>query len=81
MRGHRVVEGVFSSLDRWGLSERPYRKTRGLVFHLYSVLLGYGLLRLREHNPAWRLLVAQFGIKMGGGFSELGLILIPLHHP
>jgi len=75
LRGHRMVESVFSSLDRLGLSERslvhrqslsrqgivPYRKTQGLVFHLYAVLLGYGLLKLMEHNPAWRLLLAQLG--------------------
>jgi len=61
LRGHRMVESVFSSLDRLGLSERPYRKTQGLIFHLYAVLLGYGLLKLMEHNPAWRLLVALFG--------------------
>ena len=62
-----MVESVFSSLDRLGLSERsmvhrqslsrqgivPYRKPQGRVFHLYAVLL--------EHNPAWRLLLAQFG--------------------
>ena len=67
-----MVESVFSSLDRLGLSERPlvhrqclsrqgivpYRKTQGLVFHLYAVLLGYGLFKLMEHNPAWRLLLA-----------------------
>jgi len=67
LRGQRMVESVFSSLDRLGLSERslvhrqslsrqgivPYRKPQGRVFHLYAVLL--------EHNPAWRLLLAQFG--------------------
>lgn len=75
LQGHRMVESVFSSLDRLGLSERslvhrqslsrqgivPYRKTQGLVFHLYAVLLGYGLFKLMEHNPAWRLLLAQLG--------------------
>jgi len=75
LRGQRMVESVFSSLDRLGLSERslvhrqslsrqgivPYRKTQGLVFHLYAVLLGYGLFKRMEHNPAWRLLLAQFG--------------------
>jgi hypothetical protein len=74
-REQRMVESVFSSLDRLGLSERslvhrqslsrqgivPYRKTQGLVFHLYAVLLGYGLFKLMEHNPAWRLLLAQLG--------------------
>jgi len=25
------------------------------------VLLGYGLFKLMEHNPAWRLLLAQLG--------------------
>jgi len=70
-----MVESVFSSLDRLGLSERslvhrqslsrqgivPYRKPQGLVSHLYAVLLGYGLFKLMEHNPAWRLLLAQLG--------------------
>jgi len=60
-REQRMVESVFSSLDRPGLSERPYRKPQGLVFHLYAVLLGYGLFKLMEHNPAWRLLLAQLG--------------------
>ncbi|MCX7600376.1 MAG: hypothetical protein N2Z75_00365 [Meiothermus sp.] len=69
LRGRRMVESVFSSLDRWGLSERPYRKTQGLVFHLYAVLLGYGLLKLMEHDPAWCLLVGQFG--------EMGWVAFP----
>ena len=37
---------------RGQLSERPYRKPQGLVFRLYAVLLGYGLFKLMEHNPA-----------------------------
>ena len=56
LRGHRIIESVFSSLDRLGLCKRPYRKTQGLIVHIYAVLLGYGLLKLMEHNPAWRLL-------------------------
>lgn len=42
-KGHRRVESVFSSLDRLGLSERPYRSTKGFVLHVYSTLLAYGL--------------------------------------
>jgi hypothetical protein len=67
LQGHRVVESVFSSLDRRGLSERAYRKTRGLVFHVYAVLLAYGLLKLLEHDPAWRHMVAQMGAGLGAG--------------
>jgi len=58
MRPHTRREQYFL---RGQLSERPYRKTQGLVFHLYAVLLGYGLFKLMEHNPAWRLLLAQLG--------------------
>ncbi|GIW33870.1 hypothetical protein [Meiothermus sp.] len=73
-RGHRIIESAFSSLDRLGLSERPYRKTRGLIFHIYAVLLGYGLRMLMKHEPAWRLLIS-YGrrLEIGWGrFSELG---------
>jgi len=69
-----MVESVFSSLDRLGLSERPYRKTQGLVFHLYAVLLGYGLLKLMEHNPAWRLLLAQLGGMWLVAFPNWGVL-------
>jgi len=82
-----MVESVFSSLDRLGLSERPlvhrqslsrqgivpYRKTQGLVFHLYAVLLGYGLFKLMEHSPAWRLLLAQLGGMWLVAFPNWGL--------
>ncbi|GIW32795.1 MAG: hypothetical protein KatS3mg072_0128 [Meiothermus sp.] len=77
LRGHRIIESVFSSLDRLGLSERPYRKTRGLIFHIYAVLLGYGLRMRMEHDPAWKLLIS-YGrrLEIGWGcFSELGLTL------
>ena len=70
-----MVESVFSSLDRLGLSERPYRKTQGLVLHLYAVLLGYGLFKLMEHNPAWRLLLAQLGGMWLVAFPNWGIVL------
>jgi len=70
-----MVESVFSSLDRLGLSERPYRKPQGLVSHLYAVLLGYGLFKLMEHNPAWRLLLAQFGGMWLVAFPNWGIVL------
>lgn len=44
--GHRIVETVFSSLDRLGLSERPYRSTVGCLLHIYTTLLAYQLSRL-----------------------------------
>ena len=43
--GHRIVETVFSSLDGLGLSERPYRSTRGCVLHVYTAILAYQLTR------------------------------------
>ena len=79
-----MVESVFSSLDRPGLSERPYCKTQGLVFHLYAVLLGYGLFKLMEHNPAWRLLLAQLGGMWLVAFPNWGVVINyqnPLHSP
>ena len=80
LRGQRMVESVFSSLDRLGLSERPYRKTQGLVFHLYAVLLGYGFFKLMEHNPAWRLLLAQLGGMWLVAFPNWGK-LVGRKHP
>ncbi len=44
-RGHRRVESVFSSFDRLGLSERPYRSNTGLVLHVYTTILAYQLFR------------------------------------
>ena len=87
-----MVESVFSSLDRLGLSERslvhrqslsrqgivPYRKPQGLVFHLYAVPLGYGLFKLMEHNPAWRLLLAQLGGMWLVAFPNWGCSILPL---
>lgn len=40
-QGHRILESAFSSLARLGLSDRPYRSTRGFVFHLYITILTY----------------------------------------
>ncbi len=45
-QGHRIVESVFSSLDRLGLSDRPYRSTVGCILHVYTTLLAYQLSRL-----------------------------------
>ena len=84
-----MVESVFSSLDRLGLSERsmvhrqslsrqgivPYRKTQGPVLHLYAVLLGYGLFKLMERNPAWCLLLAQLGGMWLVAFPNWGELL------
>lgn len=44
-RGHRIVESVFSSLDRLGLSQRPYRSTVGCLLHVYATMLAYQLKR------------------------------------
>ena len=42
-QGHRIIETVFSSLDRLGLSDKPYRSNLGLVLHVYTTLLAYQL--------------------------------------
>ena len=42
-KGHRIVESVFSSFDRLGLSDRPYRSNTGLVLHVYTTILAYQL--------------------------------------
>jgi len=39
------------------------------------VLLGYGLFKLMEHNPAWRLLLAQLGGMWLVAFPNWGLYL------
>jgi len=45
-KGHRRIESGFSSLDRLGLAERPYRSTEGFILHLYTTLLAFQLDRL-----------------------------------
>ena len=42
-KNHRRVESTFSSLDRLGFSDRPYRSTIGCVLHVYITLLTYQL--------------------------------------
>lgn len=42
-QGHHIIEPVFSSLDRLGLSDRPYRSNVGLVLHVYTTILAYQL--------------------------------------
>lgn len=42
-KGHRIIETVFSSLDRLGLSDRPYRSNLGFVLHVYTIILAYQL--------------------------------------
>lgn len=44
-RGHRRIESVFSSLDRLGLSERPYLSTVGCLLHVYITILAYQIRR------------------------------------
>ena len=57
-QGHRIIETVFSSLDRLGLSERPYRSTKGCVLHLYITILAYQL----HHSGAFTLWLHFFQI-------------------
>jgi hypothetical protein len=42
-KNHRRVETAFSSLDRLGFSDRPYRATLGCVLHVYLTILTYQL--------------------------------------
>ena len=42
-KGHRIIETVFSMLDRLGLSDRPYRSNVGLMIHIYTTILAYQL--------------------------------------
>ncbi len=58
-KGHRIVESVFSSFDRLGLSERPYRSNTGLVLHVYTTILAYQLFRIY----AFRLRITHYGDK------------------
>ena len=52
-KNHRRVETAFSSLDRLGLSDRPYRSTIGFVVHVYTTILAYqlqGFLSMASHS-------------------------------
>lgn len=57
-KGHRMVETTFSSLDRLGLSDRPYRSNIGLVLHVYTTILAYQLF----HAYVFRFWIALFRI-------------------
>ena len=63
---HRIVETTFSSLTRLGLSERPYRSTRGFLIHVYTTLLAFQLTRSGA-LVLWRLL------------SRIEVWLVPAH--
>lgn len=45
-QGHKAIETFFSSLDRLGLSERPYHSDMGLILHICTTILAYQLSRL-----------------------------------
>ena len=45
-QGHKRVETVFSSLDRLGFSDRPYRSNKGMVLHIFTSLLAYQIRNL-----------------------------------
>lgn len=45
-KGHKIIETAFSSLDRLGFSDRPYRSNQGLVLHVYTTILAYQLRKL-----------------------------------
>jgi hypothetical protein len=40
-KGHHIIDSVFSSLDRFGFSDRPYRSNTGFVLHIYTSILAY----------------------------------------
>ncbi len=60
-RGYRIIEPTFSSLDRLGLADRPYRSTRGFILHVYSTILAYQLDRSQAFGSWLRLF--QIGVK------------------
>ena len=60
-QGHHIVESTFSALDRLGLSDRPYRSTKGFLFHIYITLLAFQLSRLAAFD-FW-LLLFRIGVK------------------
>lgn len=70
-KGHRIVEATFSSLTRLGLSERPYRSTRGFLVHLYTLLLAFQLTRSGALN-FW-LLLFRIGVATVPGQTDVRL--------
>lgn len=42
-KGHRIIETVFSSLDRLGFSDRPSRSNLAVVLHVFTTILAYQL--------------------------------------
>lgn len=75
-KGHRIVETTFSLLDRLGLSERPYRSTKGFVLHVYSTLLAYSLKCLK----ALRLHLFRIGLLLHEYMSFYKCTFPPWHH-
>jgi len=61
-RGHRIIENTFSSLDRLGLSNRPYRSTVGLLVHVYTTMLAYQLTR----SGVFYLVILVFRVEVRG---------------
>jgi hypothetical protein len=59
-RGHRIIETTLSSLDRLGLSSRPYRSTVGLLVHVYTTMLAYQLTR----SDVFYLVILVFRIEV-----------------
>ncbi len=61
-RGHRRVESTFSSLDRLGLSDRPYRSNTGLVLHVYTTILAYQL--FYAYTFRLRIILSRIGVQL-----------------
>ena len=60
--GHRIVESTFSSLDRLGLSDRPYLSTVGCLLHIYTTILAYQLSRSAVF--VFWLCLSRIGVKL-----------------
>lgn len=74
-QGHRIIESVFSSLDRIGLSDRPYRSNVGLVLHVYTTLLAYQLKQLFFFlNRLFRIRVGSCLLIISDGWLRTMLI-------
>ncbi len=59
-KGHRIVETTFSSLDRLGLSDQPYRSNIGLVLHVYTTILAYQL--FYAYTFRFRIILFRIGV-------------------
>jgi len=56
-KGHKIIETTFSSLDRLGFSDRPYRSNKGLVLHVFTTIFAFQLRKLFFYRCLFRIRV------------------------